>query len=468
MKPDRYDPITADIVPVFFHYAIPSVLGMLAATTAGVIDGIFVGNYVGADALAAINICMPVFALFTASVFMLAVGGSVMCGKFIGEGRSDAASSIFSKTLYASLCVASVISALILLFMTDVVALLGANEELRESARDYMTIIVYAAPLLILGLTLEFFVRVDGRPIFASGALMCFAVLNIALDWLLIAQWGWGIKGAAWATAIAEGCVFFIMVTHLFSARCTLKLVSIRSRVGGGWKTILDAAYNGFSEFANEMSIGLTTLLFNWVMITRLGVEGVAAFTIIGYLLWFGLEVSYGISESLQPIVSKNLGARLPSRIVGFGVTAVISSFVVGLAVSSLFLLIPETLIALFLRDGEGKTVAIALAFIAVFWPAFLFNGVNITLSSYFTAMHKPMQSAAIAIARSLLLPVAGVLLLPIWFGDKGVYAAIPAAEVLTFGIATIMVLRNKPSKIIQAMDRASRPGHSELADRLV
>ena len=274
---DRFDPITGDVGTVFFHYAIPSVVGMLAATTAGVIDGIFVGNYVGSTALAATNICMPVFALFSAVVFMLAVGGSVMCGKFIGEGRSDAASSIFSKTMYASLGVAVLISTVCLVFINEVVGLLGANEELAPLVKQYMVIIVVAAPLLILGLTLDYFVRIDGRPILAAFGLVAFAAINIAMDWLLIAQWGWGIEGAAWATAIAEGSVFFILVGHLFSSRCTLRLISFRSKLGGGWRSILDAAYNGFSEFANEMSVGLVTLLFNWVMITRQGVEGVAA-----------------------------------------------------------------------------------------------------------------------------------------------------------------------------------------------
>jgi len=455
---DRFDPITGDVGTVFFHYAIPSVVGMLAATTAGVIDGIFVGNYVGSTALAATNICMPVFALFSAVVFMLAVGGSVMCGKFIGEGRSDAASSIFSKTMYASLGVAVLISTVCLVFMNEVVGLLGANEELAPLVKQYMVIIVVAAPLLILGLTLDYFVRIDGRPILAAFGLVAFAAINIALDWLLIAQWGWGIEGAAWATAIAEGSIFFILVGHLFSSRCTLRLISFRSKLGGGWRSILDAAYNGFSEFANEMSVGLVTLLFNWVMITRQGVEGVAAFTIIGYLLFIGLEVNYGISESLQPTVSKNLGARLPARIVGFTLTATASTFVIGLVVSSFLLFIPETLISLFLGEGEDATVDIALGFIAVFWPAFLFNGTNITLASYFTAMHKPLQSAAIAVARSLVLPGLGLLILPIWFGDKGIYAAVPVAEVLTFAFAMALIAGNKPSAIVGALGPSPEP----------
>ncbi len=445
----KYDPITGKVIPVFFHYAIPSVIGMLAVTSAGVIDGIFIGNFVGATALAAVNISMPAFALFAAVVFMLAVGGSVMCGKFIGEGNARAASSIFSKTVYATLIVALLVSAGILLFLNQVVTMLGANEELRGLVTDYMRIIVLASPLLILGLTLDYFVRIDGRPLLASIALVAFSVSNISLDWLFIVRMGWGIKGAAWATAISEGAILILLLSHWFSSRCTLQRIPFLECHREGWGDILKAAYNGFSEFANEMSIGLITLLFNWVMITRLGVEGVAAFTIISYLLYIGLEICYGISESVQPAISKNLGARQAERIVQFSLASVLSSFAVGLLVSGLFVFIPETMISLFLGEGEYRTVGIALSFIAVFWPAFLFNGMNITLASYFTALHKPMQSAAIAVSRSLILPGLGLLLLPIWFGDRGVYMAIPIAEGLTFMLALALVSRNRPGDMM-------------------
>ena len=219
---NKYDPISGKVIPVFFHYAIPSVIGMLAATSAGVIDGIFIGNFVGATALAAIN---------------------------------------------------------------------------------------------------------------------------ISLDYLFIVRLGWGIKGAAWATAIAEVCIFFILLSHWFSARCTLQRIPFLECHRDGWKDVLKAAYNGVSEFANEMSIGLITLLFNWVMITRMGVEGVAAFTIVSYMLYIGLEACYGISESLQPTVSKNFGAKQPQRIKLFLLTAVLSCFTVGVLVSGLFLFILKTVI---------------------------------------------------------------------------------------------------------------------------
>ena len=445
----RFDPVTGKVVPVFFHYAIPSVIGMLAATSAGIIDGIFIGNYVGAPALAAVNIALPVFYLFAAVVFMLAVGGSVMCGKFLGENNLQAAREIFTRTLIASLVVALLIVGSSLLFLDQVVAMLGANEDLHGMVRDYMQIILWASPLLIVGLTLDYFVRVDGRPVLASFALVAFAVSNIALDWLLIVQWGWGIRGAAWATALADAAILVILATHWFTRRCNLKLTRVTQRWRDGWDSIFKAAYNGFSEFANEMSLALTTLLFNWVMITRLGVEGVAAFTIISYLLMIGIEVSYGLGESLQPIVSKNLGARQPKRISGFVTIALITTLIIGAGISVIFVFFPETLISVFLASGESATEVIALAFIAVFWPAFLFNGANIALASYFTALHKPLQSAAIAVSRSLVLPVTGLLLLPIWFGDTGIFITIPIAEALTFLFALGLMVINRPTRIV-------------------
>jgi len=440
---NKFDPVTGDIVPVFFRYAIPSVIGMIAVTSAGVIDGIFIGNFIGATALAAINICIPVFALFAAIVLMLAVGGSVVCGKNIGEGNAEAASDIFSKTLYATLAMALVITFSCLMFLDEVVSLLGANDELHGLARDYLLIIIVAAPLLVVGLTLDYFVRIDGRPVLASVALVGYAVMNIALDWLFIVHLEWGIKGAAWATAIAEGLILLVLISHWFNPACTLKLLAVRS----GWGRVLKSAWNGFSEFANELSIGLVTLLFNWVMITRMGVEGVAAFTIVGYLLFIGLEVCYGISESLQPTISKNLGARQPHRIVRFTLTALIATFVIGLCVSIVFLFAPGAMISLFLQEGEEQTVKIALEFISLFWPAFLFNGMNITLTSYLTALHKPLQSAVIALSRSLVLPALGLLFLPVWFGDTGIYITIPLAEALTFILALVLVFRNPPSQ---------------------
>lgn len=449
----KFDPVTGNVLPVFFHYAIPSVIGMLAISSAGIIDGIFIGNYVGAAALAAVNISLPALYIAIAIVFMVVVGSSVMCGKFLGEKNPASASLIFSKTVYFMLMIGLLFVVLTLFFLDAVVLGLGASEDLRSMVTQYLRILLYGIPFFIMALTLDYFVRIDGRPIMASVSLVAVAVINIALDWLLIVKWDLGLAGAAWATVLSWLCMLLMLASHWFSRHSNLQLVRVPARWSDGWDAILRASYNGLSEFANELSLGLITLLFNWVMITRLGVAGVAAFTIIGYLLMIGLEVCYGIAESLQPIVSKNLGARQPERITRFIIAGVVSALVVGLAASALFIFVPETLASFFLREGETDTMTIALAFIALFWPAFLFNGMNITLASMFTAMHKPLPSAAIALSRSLVLPAAGLLLFPLWLGDAGVFIAIPVAEGLTCVFALILLTRNRPSGVVAALD---------------
>ncbi|MDP5072138.1 MAG: MATE family efflux transporter, partial [Congregibacter sp.] len=397
----RYDPLEGSVIATFIHYAVPSVLGMLAVTSAGMIDGIFIGNYVGAHALAAVNLAQPAWIAFAAIVFMLAVGGSVMCGRFLGQGDSIAASSIFTRTLITAVGAGIVIAGSGLLFLDELVRMLGATTAVAPLVKVYLRIVLVFAPLFVAALTLDYFVRVDGRPVLAAVGLLAFAGSNIALNFLFVVYLDWGLVGAAWASALADFAIFIILLSHWFHPRCSLVLTLDRGR----WSDVAQAALNGISECINELSVGLLVLFFNWVMITRQGVEGVAAYTIITYLMMIGLEVSYGISESLQPTVSRCLGAGNVKRIRKFLLTAVCAAFSVGLLVSALLLMLPEQMIGLFLPPDEQATAVIALLFISYFWPTFLLNGTNITLASYFTALHRPLPSACIAISRSLLLP---------------------------------------------------------------
>ena len=441
----KYDPLEGRIAPVFFHYAIPSVFGMLAISSAVIVDGIFLGNYVGASALAAVNLSVPVISLLYAIVFMLAVGGSVMCGKHLGAGDTQQASSIFTKTLLSALAGSVAVCLPGLIFIEGLIKGLGANASLSLMVEDYLAIIFWFGPLFCLGYTLFYFVRLDGRPMYASVALALSALVNILLDWLFIVEMDAGIKGAAWATGIAQGLIFLFLLPHFLSPSSHLEWLNSRK----GWGDMLRASANGFSEFTNELSAGVMILLFNWVIIHRLGVDGVAAFTIVEYVLFVSVMIAYGISESLQPTISKNLGARQTEKISGFLMVASKSWLMVGLFFCGLLIVFPDALISVFLKDSELQTQAIAREFIYFFWPVFLFNGLNIVLSSYFTTVQKPLHSAAIAISRSLLLPVFCLLLLSSWLGDIGVYIAVPIAECLTFILAIWLYTKNRPATLI-------------------
>jgi putative MATE family efflux protein len=450
-KEAKNDPLTASVPTVFFRYAIPEIVGMLAVSSAGLVDAIFLGNFVGTEALAAVNLAVPVWSLMFGLALMIAVGGSVVSGKYMGEQNQQAANEIFSKTVVVGLGIGLVIAVLLgILFIDPLAVALGATEEsLTEPLRIYLSMILWFTPFVMLEMVFFYFVRLDGQPTFAAAALIVGAVANILLDWLLIVHLEMGILGAGLATASGAVFVTLVLQPHFFSKRATVKF----SGPFFGFQGLGRAYLNGASEFANEASVGVTTFVFNWVMVTRMGVAGVAALTIVDYLLMAGLMISYGISDSLQPLVSQNFGARNTQRIVGFLRVAVVSSSVIGVVMISIILLIPEMLTRVFVGPGEEETIRIAATFLGFLWPAFLFNGLNILASAYLTSMQKPMQSVFIAFSRSFALPAAFLLMLPMWLGDAGIYLSLPLAEVCTFVVSVIFVIQNSPSKLVAELD---------------
>ena len=430
---------------VFAQYAIPSVFGMLAISSASIVDGYFVGNYVGAVGLAAINISMPFFSLLFGLALMFAIGSSVISGKMMAEGDTKSASIMFSKTLIIIVILSISVSTLLYLNMQNIISLLGASTQLHKLSTTYLSYLLIFMPFLMFGIVLDYFVKIDSKPSLAFFALFLCAIVNIFLDWYLIVYLGKGILGAALATGISYITLTVVLLPHFFSKKATIKFVKPIS----SWKSILKSATNGVFEFVNEMSIGITIIIFNYIMIKTFGVEGIAAYSVVNYILWISIMISFGISDSIQPIVSKNFGAKEPQRIFDFIKFACITVSIVGLAIICLLLLIPEHLTEIFLEQKDEKTMKIVLEFMLLIWPAFLFNGINLVISAYFTAIHKPIPSALIAVSRSFLFPVFFILVLPLFFGYSGVYLAIPMAEFFTLIMAIYLFKSRTPQKIM-------------------
>ena len=427
-------------IRVFLYYSIPSVLGFLAISSSGIVDAIFVGNFAGASSLAAINLVMPFLSLIFGITIMLVTGSSVRCGKYIGEKNYKAASSIFTRTMYVLLFAGIVITLVGTLFSVPVAKLLGANEELLVEASTYLFYISCFSLVFAGAISLAAFVKTDGSPILASVGIVSTSVVNILLDAWLVAYLGMGVKGAAIATGAAQAVSLIILLSHFFSKNANLH----HSLKDGSWKEIWSSCYNGLSELTNELSIGIVFLMFNWIMISRLGVDGVAAFTVINYTIWGSLMIAYGISDAMLPIISTNLGAKNFQRIRRFIMIASLSVLGLGAALFSLLTIYPSEMIGIFLQANEIKTIEIALEFTGFVKWAFFFSGVNIVLSSFFTALHKPMESALIALSRSLIFPVAGLTALPILFETKGIYVTIPIAESATFVFAIMLLYKTR------------------------
>lgn len=432
------DPLNGRPLPVYLYYAVPSTIGLLALSSASLVDAIFVGNYAGTTALAAVNLSMPAISLLFGIAFMLAVGGSVSVGVALGESKQQTASDIFSKIISLCFVIALLLAVPGVVFIDAVVQALGTNDEAHALVRDYLLVTFLGAPISVLGYALYYFVVVDNRPVLASTSLVLVAAVNITFDWVLVAQWQWSTFGAALATISSHCVLLLVLVPHFFSTKAQLRF----QRPRGSWRAIRRAALNGTSEFTNEISTGIITLLFNWTLMARFSTIGVAAFTVVEYVMFTAVMLSYGLAEGAQPLISKNLGAKQPRRIYQFFYIALASAFVCNLIMSVALLMIPDQLISVFLQENAQETMAIAAEFARYFWPVPILIGFNVVLTAFFTGSDQPLPSAIIAVSRSMILPATLLLTLPLFLGDTGIYITVPVAELTALLIGLILLWR--------------------------
>jgi putative MATE family efflux protein len=444
------DALEGPIFPTFIKYMLPSLLGLIAMTSGSLVDGMFIGNYVGVSALAAVNLIIPITTLLFGVSMMISIGGSVRGGKYLGEKNTPAASAIFSKTLMFMIVYGLIVIALGLEFEAKIFASLGADKALFPVMSEYYRVIFPFLFFQFIVIQIYFFIRLDGFPNLAATALAIGAVVNITLDYLFIAIYGWGLAGAALATGLSQVMSLLVMLLYFFHPKRKI-FFGLRQE---NWQEVFQAAYNGISEFINEVSGALIAFIFNWMLIQRAGVTGVAAITLVNYLLFIGFMAYFAISDSIQVIISQNFGARNPQRIWAFLRTAGIMIVGVSAGIISLLIAGSESLIGLFIDvERDSETLALALEFVAYVWPVFIFAGFTMLISGYLTAVHLPFQSALVASCRSLIMPAGLLILSYMLLSDYRFVAAISAAEAASFVLAVTVYLYHTPTSVIREQD---------------
>ncbi|MDA7746870.1 MATE family efflux transporter [Psychromonas sp.] len=433
------------VISTFFYYVLPSIIGLIAITTASLVDGVFVGNTIGADALAAITLLLPYFTLLISIALMVAIGGAVSAGKFIGEQDIVSASKVFSQSLIAIVCITSILAILSLFFESQLFRVLNIPDNMVELVKDYFSVIRWVFILQLLTMVLYYFVRADGHLKLATTALVVGAMINIVLDAWFILSLEMGLVGAAYATAIAQLIQFFILAHYFLSPKKTLTF----SLTADNWRLFLRSAYNGISEFINELSVGLLFLLLNVLLISRLGIDGVAAFTVVNYFIFLSVMLCYGIADALHLLVSQNFGAKNILRMQQFLITAICTTFALGGVIIFVILIWQQTAISWFLSNDADHVSTITSQLILLIWPLFVVNGLNIILSCYLTAIHQPKASAIIALSRGLIFPISLLLICYFIFAESEVkfsfLIALPIAEWFAFFIAIWFCYRHWP-----------------------
>ena len=420
-------------------YALPGVAGLLFLGIQSVIDGIVLGRFVGANALASVNLVLPCYSLISAFAIVMGIGGQTLVSISLGRGDKQEANNALRSVFVFLLGMSVVVSLVIFLSAGKIASFLGANEVLLPDAVHYIRALVPFFPLLCAMFFGDYIIKAMGHPLYATSVMGMTVVLNIVLDLVFVAVLGWGVMGAGLATGIAFTMGACFNVPRLFSRH---EVVAVQC---GRYdrRLVWNAFYNGSSEGMSELSVAITVFLFNITMMRYLGESGVAAFTAINYILFIGTTVFLGISDGIIPIIGYNYGARQQERIKSILKLAARTNSLIGIGLFLLLLLFGEQVIGLFFKDHGSEAFEIASRGVSIYCFAFLLCGLNILASSYFTAIGNAKISIIISALRGLVFVGIGILVLPAVFSIDAIWYDVPIAEICTLSVSFWLVRRS-------------------------
>lgn len=421
------------------QFVLPSIIMMIFTSIYGVIDGLFVSNFVGKTAFAAINLIMPLLMGLSALGFMIGTGGSAIVSKALGEGKRELANQYFSMLVYVSIIGGIILAVTGMFFLRPAAILLGATGELTDLCVLYGRILLVSLTAFLLQNVFQSFFVTAEKPQLGLKVTIIAGVTNIVLDYLFIAVFRWGITGAAVATAISEtvGGLFPILY---FSRKneSLLRLVKACPDI----RTLGKACANGSSELMTNLSMSIVNSLYNLQLISIAGENGVAAYGTIMYVNFIFVAIFLGYSIGSAPIIGYHFGAgnhgelknllRMSLSIVGIcGVILMLLAQVMAPSLAHIFV------------GYDSELAAMTCHGFRLYAVSFLINGFNIFGSAFFTALSNGIVSATISFLRTLVFQVAVVLTLPIVLGIDGIWLAVAVAEALTL-IITIWFLVNR------------------------
>lgn len=450
------DPTVTD-GKLFFRYVIPSMISMLTAGVYTLVDGFFVGWGAGNDGLAAINVAFPLSLLIVACGEMIGTGGAINIALARGRGARRTADLFLGNSL-ALLVPAAVLLAGLIPFLNPILSAVGAAPALLPAAREYAVITLGGGIFMMAAVCLVAAMRNDGAPKPAMAIMVAGLAANIVLDWLFVLVLHGGVAGSAWATVLSQAICFALAAGYFaagrshfrFSRRC----FRLKRRIV---RRIIPA---GLPSFGVQISVAAVILLHNRQALLYGGVAAVAAYAIISYVEAMILMLQQGIGLGIQPVVSFLHGAGDTERrekIARYGVISAVLIGAGGLLLSAGgYRLIP----ALF--NASGDVVAVARRGLIISAAVYPFLGLQKVSEAYFQAMDRPgMASLLVYLDCFLVLPLS-LLLLPLWRGADGIWAAMPVSKLLMFGVVLLLWRRSaqeaaeeKPGFRLETEERA-------------
>ena len=418
-------------------FAVPTIAMSVFMSFYTMVDGLFVSNLIGTDALSAINLTAPIIQLVTAISTMLATGGSAVIMKKMGEHKSEEAKEDFTFLILVNVFVGLAMCAVGYLIMGRIFAGMNLSADVERYCVEYLSrYLIFTVPILLMN-NLTLYMIASEK---ATLSLICSVsggVLNMALDYLFIARFQMGIGGAAIATGLGYS-VTAVAGMFVFSRKKSLlhfKKPVFRFRV------LANAAANGCSEMATALVTGIITMMFNWTMLRYVGENGVAAVTIIMYVLMFASSLYTGYSYGVAPMTSYYYGEQNHEKMKKLVTTSLKVIAGISLVTVAASFLLTKPLVSIFARP-DNPVYGLAVTGNRICTIALLFIGFNIFASGMFTALSNGVVSAVLAFSRSFVFMLITMIVLPLFFGVNGVWLATPAAELMALVLSGAMLLK--------------------------
>lgn len=428
------------IPKLFVSLFIPTLIGLLFGAMLNLADGIFVGRGVGSDALAAVNIVSPLFLITTGVAMLFGSGVSVAAALLLSQGNGRDARINITQAFAVGMLLMALVSAVVMLFPRQTVYLLGGTDKLMPYAVDYLLWIAPGLPMNAAVIIGVFVLRIDGAPRFAMAVQAAVAILNAVLDYIAVFPLQMGTKGAAIVTTISDTsgavCVLYYM---LFRARA-LRFCSLRFSAKG-IRTALRNAGNmaklGMSAFIGETGLLCMTITGNYMFVSKLGEDGVAAFGIACYLFPLVFMIGNAVAQSALPIISYNYGLGNWQRIRHTRRISVLLAVICGLFTTALGVLFSPAVAGIFIRPGLASW-QIAVEGFPWYSLGFVLFAVNIVFIGYYQSIERVRAATFFMLLRSLIVLVPIFILLPRLAGDIGLWLAVPVSELVT--LAAILI----------------------------
>lgn len=434
---DKLDFGNGRIGLLFRKLFFPTLVGMLFNSALTVIDGIFVGQGVGAEGIAAVNIVAPLYMVIIGIALMLGIGASVVASIRLSENNAKAANIILTQAFLSGLIIVAPVALSCLFIPEKIVGLLGCTPLLESNAVDYLVWLVPCFFFLFFQCVGLMLIRLDGSPKYVMWVQVIAAVLNIVLDWYYIFPLGMGVKGAAIATSIAGivggllvlGYFFFFSSTlHFYRLRMTLTSLLLSVRNVGYMMKI------GFAMFLTEIAVCVMMVTGNYTFAAMYGESGVAAFAIACYLFPLVFSINNSVAQSAQPIISFNYGAHNPGRVGAALKMSVSTALICGCSAAILVAAGAGLITRSFLSPDE-PAYTLAVKGLPLFALSSPFFALNIAFIGYYQSIEKALAPTIYTLLRGVIFLVPCFLLLPRLLGGTGLWLAIPAAELLTFAV---------------------------------